>query len=71
MAQGQGRRDDACRLTPAIDQRRTRPAALHLDVQSGTSILTIEGYRASIMRKVGARNAAELLRRVLSQSRTA
>jgi DNA-binding NarL/FixJ family response regulator len=32
---------------------------------------TIEGYRASIMRKVGARNAAELLHRVLSQRRTA
>lgn len=37
----------------------------------GLSSRTIEGYRASIMRKVGARNAAELLRRVLSQSRTA
>src|SRR5690349_12505870 len=32
----------------------------------GLSSRTIEGYRASIMRKVGARNAAELLRRVLS-----
>jgi len=37
----------------------------------GLSSRTIEGYRASIMRKVGARNAAELLRRVLSQGRTA
>jgi two-component system, LuxR family, response regulator FixJ len=37
----------------------------------GLSSRTIEGYRASIMRKVGARNAAELLRRVLSQSRYA
>jgi two-component system response regulator FixJ len=37
----------------------------------GLSSRTIEGYRASIMRKVGARNAAELLRRVLSQSRCA
>jgi two-component system, LuxR family, response regulator FixJ len=37
----------------------------------GLSSRTIEGYRASIMRKVGARNAAELLRRVLSQSRSA
>lgn len=37
----------------------------------GLSSRTIEGYRASIMRKVGARNAAELLRRVLSNSRTA
>jgi len=35
----------------------------------GLSSRTIEGYRASIMRKVGARNAAELLRRVLSHSR--
>ena len=37
----------------------------------GLSSRTIEGYRASIMRKVGARNAAELLRRVLSQDRSA
>ena len=37
----------------------------------GLSSRTVEGYRASIMRKVGARNAAELLRRVLSQGRTA
>ena len=37
----------------------------------GLSSRTIEGYRASIMRKVGARNAAELLRRVLSQRRCA
>jgi FixJ family two-component response regulator len=34
----------------------------------GLSSRTIEGYRAKIMKKVGARNAAELLRRVLSQS---
>jgi FixJ family two-component response regulator len=33
----------------------------------GLSARTIEGYRAKIMKKVGARNAAELLRRVLSQ----
>ena len=37
----------------------------------GLSSRTIEGYRASIMRKVGARNAAELLRRVLIQRRSA
>jgi two-component system, LuxR family, response regulator FixJ len=37
----------------------------------GLSSRTIEGYRASIMRKVGARNAADLLCRVLSQGRTA
>ena len=37
----------------------------------GLSSRTVEGYRASIMRKVGARNAAELLHRVLSQSRCA
>ena len=35
----------------------------------GLSSRTIEGYRASIMRKVGVRNAAELLRRVLGQGR--
>jgi len=35
----------------------------------GLSSRTVEGYRASIMRKVGARNAAELLHRVLSQGR--
>jgi FixJ family two-component response regulator len=37
----------------------------------GLSARTIEGYRASIMRKVGARNAAELLRRVFSPGRPA
>ena len=42
-----------------------KEAARHL----GLSARTIEGYRASIMRKVGARNAAELLRRVFSQGR--
>ena len=35
----------------------------------GLSARTIEGYRAGIMRKVGARTAAELLRRVFSQNR--
>jgi two-component system response regulator FixJ len=35
----------------------------------GLSARTIEGYRAGIMRKVGARTAAELLRRVFSQIR--
>lgn len=35
----------------------------------GLSARTIEGYRANIMRKVGAKNAAELLRRVFSQGR--
>ena len=42
-----------------------KQAARHL----GLSARTIEGYRASIMRKVGARNAVELLRRVFSQGR--
>ena len=37
----------------------------------GLSARTVEGYRASIMRKVGARNAAELLRRVFRQGRSA
>ncbi len=35
----------------------------------GLSARTVEGYRAAIMRKVGARNAAELLRRLFSQGR--
>jgi two-component system response regulator FixJ len=35
----------------------------------GLSARTVEGYRAGIMRKVGARTAAELLRRVFSQNR--
>ena len=35
----------------------------------GLSARTIEGYRAGIMRKVGARTAAELLRRVFGQNR--
>ena len=33
----------------------------------GLSARTVEGYRAAIMRKVGVRNATELLRRVFSQ----
>ena len=37
--------------------------------QLGLSSRTVEGYRASIMRKVGVKNAAELLRRVFSQGR--
>jgi len=36
----------------------------------GLSARTVEGYRASIMRKVGARTATELVRRVLDQGRT-
>ncbi len=35
----------------------------------GLSARTMEGYRAGIMRKVGARTAAERLRRVFSQGR--
>jgi len=35
----------------------------------GLSARTVEGYRASIMRKVGAKSASELVRRVLEQSR--
>lgn len=35
----------------------------------GLSARTIEGYRASIMRKIGVRNAAELLRRVFTRSK--
>jgi len=34
----------------------------------GLSARTIEGHRANIMRKVGARNAAELFRRILSEA---
>jgi two-component system, LuxR family, response regulator FixJ len=44
-----------------------KEAALRL----GLSARTVEGYRASIMRKVGARNATELLRRVFMQGRSA
>ena len=33
----------------------------------GLSARTVEGYRAAILRKVGARNATELLRRVFGQ----
>jgi DNA-binding NarL/FixJ family response regulator len=35
----------------------------------GLSARTVEGYRASIMRKVGAKSASELVRRVLDSSR--
>jgi two-component system, LuxR family, response regulator FixJ len=35
----------------------------------GLSARTVEGYRASIMRKVGAKSATELVRRVLDQVR--
>ena len=37
--------------------------------QLGLSARTVEGYRASIMRKVGAKNATELVRRVLDSGR--
>jgi FixJ family two-component response regulator len=37
--------------------------------QLGLSARTVEGYRASIIRKAGVRNSSELLRRVLSQHR--
>ena len=36
--------------------------------QLGLSSRTVEGHRANIMRKIGVRNAAELIRRVLSNS---
>jgi FixJ family two-component response regulator len=35
----------------------------------GLSSRTIEGYRASIMKKVGAKNAVELIRRIFNESR--
>ena len=38
--------------------------------QLGLSARTVEGYRASIMRKVGAKNATELVRRLLDRSRS-
>ena len=34
----------------------------------GLSARTVEGYRASIMRKVGAKSATELVRRVLNSA---
>ncbi len=37
--------------------------------QLGLSSRTIEGHRANIMKKVGVRNAAELIHRVLSEGR--
>ena len=37
----------------------------------GLSARTVEGYRAAIMRKVGVRNATELLRRVFGHGRQA
>jgi len=37
--------------------------------QLGLSARTVEGYRASIMRKVGAKSASELVRRVLDSAR--
>jgi FixJ family two-component response regulator len=37
--------------------------------QLGVSSRTIEGHRSSIMKKIGVRNAAELIRRVLGESR--
>jgi DNA-binding CsgD family transcriptional regulator len=35
----------------------------------GLSARTIEGYRASIMRKVGAKSATDLVRRVIDRGR--
>jgi DNA-binding CsgD family transcriptional regulator len=37
--------------------------------QLGLSPRTIEGHRSNIMKKIGVRNAAELIHRVLSESR--
>jgi FixJ family two-component response regulator len=39
--------------------------------QLGLSPRTIEGHRSNIMKKIGVRNAAELIHRVLSESRGA
>jgi FixJ family two-component response regulator len=50
-------------LTRLAAGETNKEAARHL----GLSARTIEGYRASIMRKVGVRNAAELLRHVYSK----
>jgi DNA-binding CsgD family transcriptional regulator len=36
--------------------------------QLGLSLRTVEGYRARIMKKLGARNATELVRRIFDQS---
>jgi len=52
-------------LTRLAAGETNKEAARHL----GLSARTIEGYRASIMRKVGVRNAAELLRRVYNRGR--
>jgi len=50
-------------LAYLADGKTNKEAALRL----GLSARTIEGHRANIMRKVGARNAAELVRRILSE----
>lgn len=52
-------------LTRLAVGETNKEAARHL----GLSARTVEGYRASLMRKVGARNATELLRRVFRQGR--
>jgi FixJ family two-component response regulator len=52
-------------LERLADGASNKEAALQL----GLSSRTIEGHRASILKKVGVRNTAELVYRVLSQSR--
>ena len=81
----QSRNDDPCAKISSLHvpgceplTRREREVLARLAVgasnkeaarQLGVSSRTIEGHRAKIMKKVGVRNAAELIHRVLSEGR--
>lgn len=73
VSNGQGRSVDWEPLTP-----REREVLAHIIAgdsnkemaqQLGLSWRTIEGYRANIMKKVGARNATDLVRRMFERNR--
>ena len=59
---------NACgRLELGAAGHQADPLPLAVGPIQAVSARTVEGYRASIMRKVGAKSASELVRRVLDR----